>query len=45
MNTGRLRNVALGWMAHFVIGTLLALIYAGFFAARLPGTAAGRGVI
>ncbi len=37
--------LALGWMAHFVIGVLLALIYAGFFADRLPGAPALRGAL
>ncbi len=38
-------NVALGWMAHFMIGTILALGYALVFAARIPGAPAVRGAI
>ncbi len=38
-------NVALGWAAHFMIGTILALGYAVGFAARIPGAPAVRGVI
>ncbi len=38
-------NVALGWVAHFMIGTILALGYAVVFAARIPGAPAVRGVI
>src|SRR5260370_29396641 len=34
-----------GWMAHFVIGTMLAGIYAVFFVQRLPGVPAVRGAI
>lgn len=30
-------NVALGWMAHFVIGIVLARRYAAVFVNRLPG--------
>ena len=36
---------ALGWMAHFMIGTGLAIAYAGFFTARLPGSAVVRGML
>jgi uncharacterized membrane protein YagU involved in acid resistance len=36
---------AIGWVIHFVIGTLLALIYAAVLAHRLPGTPLGRGMI
>jgi uncharacterized membrane protein YagU involved in acid resistance len=35
--------LALGWMAHFLIGAILALIYAGFFAERLSGPGLVRG--
>jgi uncharacterized membrane protein YagU involved in acid resistance len=35
----------LGWMAHFVIGTVLAIIYAAIFATRLSGTALLRGAL
>ncbi len=38
-------NIAIGWAAHFMIGVALALIYAGFFAQRLRGPAAVRGVV
>lgn len=38
-------NVALGWAAHFMIGVVLALGYAAFFASRLPGPSAVRGGI
>ncbi len=38
-------NIALGWGAHFMIGTLLALIYAGVFVKRLRGPAAVRGIV
>ena len=36
---------ALGWVIHFVIGILLALIYAGVFDRRLPGTPLTRGML
>ncbi len=36
---------ALGWMAHFMIGTVLAVGYAAFFADRLPGPPAMRGML
>lgn len=36
---------AAGWAMHVVIGLVLALIYAGFFASRLPGGPALRGAI
>ncbi len=36
-------SLFLGWMAHFVIGTMLAIIYATLFAARLPGPGFLRG--
>ena len=38
-------NVVLGWAAHFMIGTVLALSYAAVFAGRLPGAPAVRGAI
>lgn len=38
-------NVALGWMAHFVIGVVLAVGYAAVFAGRLPGPAVVRGAL
>lgn len=36
---------ALGWIAHFMIGTVLALIYANFFVSRLKGNGFIRGAI
>jgi uncharacterized membrane protein YagU involved in acid resistance len=36
---------ALGWMAHFVIGSVLALVYAARFARRIPGRAFIRGAV
>lgn len=38
-------SVALGWAAHFMIGTVLALGYAAVFVGRLPGAPAVRGAI
>jgi uncharacterized protein DUF6789 len=38
-------NVALGWAAHVMIGTILGLIYAAIFAARLPGPSGVRGAL
>jgi uncharacterized membrane protein YagU involved in acid resistance len=35
----------LGWIIHFLVGVLLAVIYAAFFASRLPGSAVVRGLI
>ncbi len=32
-----------GWVIHFVVGILLALLYAGVFANRLPGNSVIRG--
>jgi len=37
--------VALGWVAHFMIGVVLAVIYAALFADRLPGSNAVRGAL
>ena len=34
-----------GWTAHFVIGTVLAIAYAAFFASRLPGRGFVRGAL
>lgn len=34
-----------GWVMHFIIGCLLAVIYAAFFASRLPGSAPVRGAL
>jgi uncharacterized membrane protein YagU involved in acid resistance len=36
---------ALGWVLHFLIGMGLAVIYAGAFDRRLPGTAVVRGIV
>jgi uncharacterized membrane protein YagU involved in acid resistance len=38
-------SVVLGWMAHFVIGTVLAIVYAALFATRLPGPGFVRGAL
>lgn len=38
-------SLFLGWMAHFVIGTVLAVIYAAVFATRLPGPGFVRGAL
>lgn len=38
-------SLALGWMAHFAIGTVLAIIYAVIFATRLPGPGFVRGAL
>ncbi len=35
----------LGWLGHLMIGSILALIYAAFFASRLPGPPPVRGAI
>jgi len=37
--------VALGWIAHFMIGTVLALIYVYGFSSKLPGTPLVRGAL
>ena len=37
-------NAVLGWIAHFMIGTILAVIYA-VVAPALPGPPAGRGAL
>ncbi|MFU8803510.1 MAG: DUF6789 family protein [Bradymonadaceae bacterium] len=36
---------SLGWVMHFMIGTVLAIGYAAIFATRLPGPPAARGAI
>ena len=36
-------GIAGGWVVHFIVGILLALLYAGVFAERLPGSPIGRG--
>jgi len=38
-------NVALGWTAHFMIGVVLAVVYALVFAERLPGSPLLRGAL
>lgn len=38
-------NTALGWVAHFMIGTVLALGYALLFAGRIAGPPSIRGAI
>ncbi len=38
-------SLFLGWMAHFVIGTVLAIIYATLFVTRLPGPGLVRGAL
>lgn len=38
-------SLVLGWLAHFVIGTVLAVIYAAGFVHRLPGPAWIRGAV
>ena len=37
--------VALGWAAHFMIGTVLAVLYAALAAPRLPGPPVLRGAL
>lgn len=36
-------GIAGGWVVHFIVGILLALLYAGVFAERLPGSPIWRG--
>lgn len=36
-------GIAGGWVVHFIVGILLALLYAGVFAERLPGSPVWRG--
>jgi len=36
---------ALGWIAHFMIGAALAVIYGSTFASRLPGSGTVRGLV
>jgi len=38
-------SVALGWAAHFMIGAVLAVIYAAALAPLLPGPAPVRGMV
>ncbi|MBI3659894.1 DUF2938 family protein [Candidatus Acetothermia bacterium] len=37
--------IAVGWVAHFMIGTVLALIYAIVFVGFLPGPPVARGAL
>jgi uncharacterized membrane protein YagU involved in acid resistance len=51
MNIGRMLSgfmgvpLVLGWIAHFMIGTVLALIYAYALASRLPGAVWVKGLL
>jgi len=36
---------AVGWSIHFLVGVAFALVYAGVFDQRLPGSALARGAI
>jgi uncharacterized membrane protein YagU involved in acid resistance len=36
---------AVGWILHFIVGILLALVYAAVFDRRLPGPALTRGLL
>jgi uncharacterized membrane protein YagU involved in acid resistance len=38
-------GAALGWLLHFLIGMVLALIYAAYFDRRLPGGPLVRGLL
>lgn len=38
-------SIILGWVAHFMIGVVLALGYAAIFASKLPGAPAVRGAL
>lgn len=38
-------SLVLGWMGHFIIGTVLALGYGALFANRLPGPGFVRGAV
>jgi hypothetical protein len=38
-------SLFLGWMAHFAIGTVLAIVYAALVATRLPGRGFVRGAL
>jgi hypothetical protein len=38
-------SAALGWLAHFMIGVGLAVVYATVFVSRLPGPAVARGAL
>ena len=37
--------VAVGWIAHFMIGTVLAIGYASMFVTKLPGSPALKGIL
>ncbi|MGD9524830.1 MAG: DUF6789 family protein [Gemmatimonadales bacterium] len=46
MLAGQMGGVMLlGWVAHLMIGVILAVAYAALFAARLPGPPALRGAV
>jgi uncharacterized membrane protein YagU involved in acid resistance len=36
---------ALGWIAHFMVGTMLALVYVFVFSSKLPGNSWVRGAL
>lgn len=38
-------SLLLGWLAHFMIGTVLAVVYGAFLATRLPGPGFVRGAL
>jgi hypothetical protein len=38
-------NIVLGWMAHLMVGVVLALIYSGLAAPHLPGPPVLRGMV
>jgi uncharacterized membrane protein YagU involved in acid resistance len=38
-------GATLGWLLHFIIGMVLALVYAGYFDRRLPGAPLTRGLL
>ena len=38
-------GIAGGWVVHFIVGILLALLYAGLCAERLPGSPVWRGAM
>ncbi len=38
-------SAVLGWAGHLMIGVILAVIYADFFASRLPGPPTIRGAL
>lgn len=36
---------AAGWLIHFLVGSAWAVLYAGVFVSRLPGSPLGRGLL